>query len=190
MRKTLLRMGHFMSRQRDILRDKRDIFKNQDVPPAGHLCVSPFRGDTMSRWHPGARQKCPAVPVGVLAIALLLTLAGVAPTHAAPPPSGSDDAQLLAPFADWLRDQHDLATGIACCSLADCRAVAWRTAGSEVEVLVSSGKFPEGPDAWLQVPQTVIQRGAQNPTGLAVVCWSRYRAVNNGFYCVWLPEMS
>lgn len=91
--------------------------------------------------------------------ALGLALAIAVPALAAPPP---DADPTLAP---WFRGLRVPGTGTSCCSMADCRPAELRVVDGHYEVLIE-GK-------WLPVPQDLILPDQQNPTGRAVVCWTR-----------------
>ncbi len=82
--------------------------------------------------------------------------------RAAPP------ADLIAPdpeIAAWYKSLRQPGTALPCCSVADCRTVAYRrTASGGYEALV------EG--TWHTVPQTMVMRHTANPVGKAVACYT------------------
>jgi len=94
-----------------------------------------------------------------------LILLASPPSRAAPPP---DADPALAPWFNSLK-QPD--SGISCCSIADCRPVDYRVVGNHYEAYI------EG--QWLPVPPEKVLTRADNPTGRAVVCWTRV----NGILC-------
>lgn len=100
-----------------------------------------------------------------LAVAVWL-FAGVA--QAAPPAEGSEDWNILAPHADWVRR---LRLGIAsCCDLADGRPVDARTRGDRWQVRWRPGQLEGAPTGWTDVPPAVLLRVA-NPTGFPIAFW-------------------
>ncbi len=107
-----------------------------------------------------------------LALLAAILLAGLALTHparAAPPPVGSDDWNIMHPYAEWVTTQHDR-RGYWCCDIGDGRPVEARIAsdGNHWEVHITKTHFPEEPDHWLVVPDGKITNGG-NPTGTPIV---------------------
>ncbi len=86
-----------------------------------------------------------------------------APLHAAPPPD-ADPAQ-----APWFNSLRQPGSGISCCSIADCRPVDYRTVGDHYEAYI------EG--EWRAVPPDKVLTRADNPTGRAVVCWTKLSGI-------------
>lgn len=135
------------------------------IPQTGH----PFR----QRWiiggwpHLGRLRRC----VTNLVVAGSFGL-GVA--LAAPPPPGSEDAALMAGFADWITTQRS-AEGLWCCDLSDGRPLfegEWQTTGDRYRVFISRRHWPDAPEpgVWLDVsPERVT---AASPLGLPVAWWS------------------
>lgn len=117
-------------------------------------------------------------------LVLALLLAWPAPAHAAAPPPGSPQADMLAPYGDWVRGLRNPASGVGCCSLSDCRAVEYRIAagGAGYDAFLDAAIFPGAPGAWRPVPPEVVLRTA-NPTGSAVACWAAWRKESAGFFC-------
>lgn len=100
-----------------------------------------------------------------LALALLLASAGLA--DAAPPPVGSEDYRLMAPFKDWITSQHS-ERGISCCSLADGRPVDARIEGDHWIAHVTPEHFPGEIDHWVDIPEDkIVHEG--NPMGVPVL---------------------
>ena len=87
--------------------------------------------------------------------------------HAAPPPEGSEDWQLLMPYKEWVISQHDT-LGRWCCDIGDGRPVEARISDDHWEVHVTPKHFPDEPDRWLVVPDEQIIRNA-NPTGTPIL---------------------
>jgi hypothetical protein len=91
----------------------------------------------------------------MLGAVLALLAAGLA--FAAPPPDASGR------WENWFRGLVAPDTSIACCTIADCRAVRARPMAGGWEVLMAG--------QWMPVPgEKVLNR--QNPTGHAVLCYS------------------
>jgi hypothetical protein len=88
--------------------------------------------------------------------ALMLT----ANSAAARPPPDADP--MLAP---WFEDLRQPDTGQSCCSIADCRPADYRIVEDHYEAFVD--------DQWMAVPSDKVLRRLDNPTGRAVVCWTR-----------------
>jgi hypothetical protein len=146
-----------------------------------------LRAELLDWENPGA--KC---MLRFLALSVFLFLA--TPVLAASPPAGSEDYDQLMPYADWISGRTGNNGGL-CCSISDCRVVKWRMSGASYEAYVAKKddrgfvKFPDAPDAWISVPPEVIKR-ENNPTGWAIACWSAYRAMDDGFYCFFLPNLT
>ncbi len=82
----------------------------------------------------------------------------------AQPPSNADPR--LAP---WFRSLLQPGTEISCCSLSDCHETDYRVTADHYEALIT-GK-------WVIVPPNKILQRTDNPTGRAVVCWTRERGI-------------
>jgi hypothetical protein len=95
--------------------------------------------------------------------ALLGGLLSAAPLRAAPPPD-ADPA-----MAPWFNSLRQPGSGISCCSIADCRPVDYRTVGDHYEAYI------EG--EWRPVPPDKVLTRADNPTGRAVVCWTKLSGI-------------
>ncbi len=100
-----------------------------------------------------------------LAVAASFVLAS--PAHAAPPPVGSDDWQIMHPYAEWVTTQHDR-RGYWCCDIGDGRPVEARIVDDHWEVHITKTHFPDEPEHWLIVPEGKITAGG-NPTGTPIV---------------------
>lgn len=101
---------------------------------------------------------------------LMLALASCKPlpADAAPPPVGSEDWEIMAPHADWIRWlQRD---GVLCCTMADGRPVEARTRGDGWQIRFRPGQLAGAPTEWPDVPPAVVMRGA-NPIGVAIAFW-------------------
>lgn len=111
-------------------------------------------------------------------VAMALTLTVLAGTALADPPPGADMS--LAPWFHSLRipeaAEHG---GLTCCSPADCRPVRYRAAGDHYEAFIDTKTFPDdgqaghgmAPNEWVAVPDEVILKRYDNPTGEGVACW-------------------
>ncbi len=93
------------------------------------------------------------------AVCLLALFTVAAPSRAAPP---ADADPTLAP---WFNSLRQPGSGISCCSIADCGPVDYRTVADHYEA------FIEG--EWRVVPPDKVLKRADNPTGRAVVCWTK-----------------
>jgi hypothetical protein len=89
----------------------------------------------------------------------------VSEARAAPPP---DTDPSLAP---WFHSLEQPGSGLSCCSIADCRPADYRIVSGHYEVYI------EG--AWMAVPPDRVLTRTDNPTGRAVVCWTKI----NGIMC-------
>jgi hypothetical protein len=101
----------------------------------------------------------------VAGCAAVVSLAAAA--SAAPPPGTNTSS----PEAGWYRSLAQPTTGYGCCSIADCRPVPFETKSGHYSAFIGKAQFPQGDDAWHDVPDTVVIRDKPNPTGEAVACW-------------------
>lgn len=88
--------------------------------------------------------------------------------QAAPPPNA--DPALGA----WFRGLANPTTKMGCCSIADCRPIAYRIVGDHYEIKPATTDFTNLPaallDRWWPVPATAILQNQSNPTGTAIAC--------------------
>jgi hypothetical protein len=103
----------------------------------------------------------------MVALGGLLLFGRAAPAQAAPPPVGSEDWKVMAPFAEWVRSQHDRG-GYWCCDIGDGRPVEARIAGDHWEAHITPEHWPGQTDHWVVVPDDRITRGG-NPTGTPIL---------------------
>ena len=93
---------------------------------------------------------------------------------AAPP----DADPALAPFFKNLTKPNSIER---CCDISDCRIVPMKTVGNIYYVWIAKGNnmqsFIDGVDGWVEVPNNAIIRDKTNPTGGAVVCWTKHRGI-------------
>jgi len=90
--------------------------------------------------------------------------------NAAPPPVGTEDYNIMMPYAAWVVQQKTQ-SGLSCCDIADGRPVNIRSTAHGWEAYISKTKFgSSAPDAWLPIPDSAILHVA-NPTGVAVAWW-------------------
>jgi hypothetical protein len=103
--------------------------------------------------------------------ALSLVLAALATgATAAPPPVGSEDYQLTAPYSDWFRTLRNV-EGELCCTLSDCRPVQARvTQDGHWEFLADPKHFTNGDNSWVRVPDDRVLR-RPNPVGQPIACY-------------------
>lgn len=116
------------------------------------------------RFREAARRRGVYVKIGT-AILALAVLAG--PARAAPPPVGSDDWNVMHPYADWVTTQHDEA-GRWCCNIADGRPVDAETRGNAWWAHITPEHFPGERDRWAEVPDNKVLHQA-NPTGSPIL---------------------
>jgi hypothetical protein len=96
-----------------------------------------------------------AARAGLVAVLLGLAVPGA---RAAPPPVGSEDWQIMAPFSGWIRGlQHE---GVVCCTMADGRPVQARSQGDRWQVKWRPGQLEGAPTDWVE-----------NPTGMPIAFW-------------------
>ena len=78
------------------------------------------------------------------------------PAFAAPPPGTDMDS----PIARWFQVLKQPETGYLCCSIADCRPVAYRTVGNHFQAFIDRKSFgPRAPDDWRDVRLVRFARG-------------------------------
>jgi hypothetical protein len=94
---------------------------------------------------------------------LVGSLMTATPLRAAPPP---DADPTMAP---WFNSLRQPGSGISCCSIADCRPVDYRTVGDHYEAFIDG--------EWRAVPPEKVITRADNPTGRAVVCWTKLSGI-------------
>jgi hypothetical protein len=91
-----------------------------------------------------------------------------APVLAAPPSGSGIDS----PVSRWFQLLKQPETGYLCCSISDCRPVAYRTVGNHFQAFIDRKSFgPRAPDDWRDVPPTAVLHRHDNPTGEAVACF-------------------
>ena len=97
-------------------------------------------------------------------------LAAAAPALAAPPPVGSEDYELTAPYGDWFRSLRN-AEGALCCTLSDCRPVQARVSNDgHWEFFADPKHFANADASWVRVPDDRVLR-RPNPVGQPVACY-------------------
>lgn len=94
-----------------------------------------------------------------------ISLAGVAFVCLAGSAEGRPPANPDPSFSAWFQSLDDPETTLPCCDEADCRPVEDRIATDHYEVLISG--------AWTAVPDGKIIRRHDNPTGRAILCYSK-----------------
>jgi hypothetical protein len=78
------------------------------------------------------------------------------------------------PWADWYNSlKIPGAAYTSCCGEQhDCGPTVTRIDRGMLEAYIDTRTFgPTAPNDWVRVPESVILRGHQNPTGEAVACW-------------------
>jgi len=117
-----------------------------------------------------------------LFLTALIVTAFAAPSRAAPPPPGSEEAQQLKGFAQWFGAQKG-AWGF-CCSVADGRIVDVRIHGGHYEVRFLHPETIEAAirpvaGTYYRVRDDVVLH-VPNPTGRPVAWWSEREMFDNG----------
>ena len=91
-----------------------------------------------------------------------------APVLAAPPPGADTDS----PVGRWFQLLKQPETGYPCCSMSDCRPVAYRIVGDHFQAFIDHESFGNrAPDDWRDVPPTAVLHHHDNPIGDAVACF-------------------
>ena len=90
---------------------------------------------------------------------LLVLLLAVAPAFAEPPPG----VDLDSPVAQWFRTLKD-ENNRSCCGIGDCRAVVAKEEGGHWSAMLG--------DTFVPVPDSIVQRRDDNPTGHSILCAS------------------
>lgn len=99
-----------------------------------------------------------------------LVLAVVASTAvAAPPPVGSEDWEIMAPHAEWVRGLRSI-YNVPCCDSSDCRPVEARATNNGWQVRWRPGQLEGAPIEWTDVPEEAVL-ARENPVGVPVACW-------------------
>ena len=110
-----------------------------------------------------------------LLIALIVAAAlSPPPAGAAPPPPGSEDYELLHPFADFIGRVRNTKRQL-CCNIADGTVVDDREVDGRAQIRFRAfDRFPDAPRGWIDVPEdaAVVER---NDTGLPVAWWFQGR---------------
>ncbi len=102
--------------------------------------------------------------------ALLIAAPVTDRASAAPPPPGSEDFQVTAPYSDWFRALRNV-EGTLCCTLADCRPVDARiSADGHWDFLADPKHFTGGDNTWIKVPDNRVLR-KPNPVGQPIACY-------------------
>lgn len=110
-----------------------------------------------------------SVWVTILIIAMFLAayILAVNLSHAEPPPGAHDPV-----LGKWFQSLQQPGTGWMCCSISDCRNVTTRIRGGHIEAFVDRKSFgAAAPDDWVVVPENVMIRGKENPTGEPTLCF-------------------
>ncbi len=84
------------------------------------------------------------------------------------------------PNAGWYNSltRPDIPGSSCCQEQRDCKEVPWRTGADGYEALAD--------DEWVKVPDNKVLHNKDNPTGMAVLCYSRYDhngATTTTIYC-------
>ncbi len=121
-------------------------------------------------------------PFAAVRVAVTAAVFIACSTAFAAPPDGTNPNSAES---KWYRGLAQPKTGYGCCSIADCRPVPFQAQEGHFVAYIARGKFPNGDDAWHDVPDSVVIRDQPNPTGEAVACWYA-----NQVRCFVLPSMT
>jgi hypothetical protein len=102
--------------------------------------------------------------VAVVSRLTLTILFWLTPAYAEPPPNADPS---LSP---WFTSLRAPSTGVSCCSISDCRTVITHEKDGKLWAFIGSA-FVNAPNAWVEIPESVMIRGRENPTGEPVVCY-------------------
>jgi hypothetical protein len=113
------------------------------------------------------------------AVAFALVLLVPLAAKAAPPESGADPS-----LAEYFRSLRHPRSKNGCCDLSDCRQVQYRihsdARGTRYQAYIKrtpDGQpetlhdFRKGTNQWEDVPEEVVLRRRENPTGEGIACW-------------------
>ena len=111
-----------------------------------------------------------------LAVVVALTLGLSLPAWDNPPPPGSEAAEIMAPFAEWIHDLHN--GSVWCCDVSDARPVEVRRHDGHWQVrFITPAELPApAPVGWQDVPDAAVVRDGDgrpvvSPVGLSVAWW-------------------
>ena len=96
----------------------------------------------------------------VMAVCYGLITAGFPHIAAADPPP---DITPNPALGDWFKSLRQPITQIACCSISDCRIVAYKVHDGHFEIVINDWKYV--------VPNDIVLHKSTNPTGEAVACY-------------------
>jgi hypothetical protein len=106
----------------------------------------------------------------MIRIIVLVALFATSTAQAAPPPAGSEDALIMAPYKKWIERQNNT-DGRWCCDWSDGRPVDAEICGDQWWAHVTPSHWPGAPDQWIEVPADKVLH-TQNPVGQAIL-WLR-----------------
>jgi hypothetical protein len=101
------------------------------------------------------------VVFGIYFVIMVLLGALLAVQVLAAPPPGTD---MNSPTSRWFQSLVDPSTGASCCSESDCRPAEERQTATGWQAKTTTGE-------WVDVPPEKILIRADNPLGVAVLCW-------------------
>ena len=102
----------------------------------------------------------------MMRVAILLASGLFAVPARADPPENADPA-----YAEWFRDLKTPDGLSGCCSISDCRPVAYRITDGSYEAFLDRESFPFlDQEKWTKVPRTSIVQRQDNPLGKPVAC--------------------
>jgi hypothetical protein len=95
---------------------------------------------------------------------------------AKPPPIGSEDWEIMAPFVEWVQKQN-APDGHWCCDVSDGRPVESRMHNGHWQIYITEEKFARSTTGWADVPDSAILHQG-NPVGVAIA-W----VIGDHIYC-------
>lgn len=93
-----------------------------------------------------------------------------------------------SPLNNWYKSLKQNDSNLSCCDISDCGPYTSKIVDDHYEILIE--------DRWVRVPDNVILKDKDNPTGEAVACFKVLRAYpgdpNTGisWYCFVPPILS
>lgn len=99
-----------------------------------------------------------------------------------PPEPGSEQANEMAPYSDWIRGLRSPLSGTPCCDASDCRTVVYRIKDGHYEAFISRENWTDAPDTWIAVPDDVVLP-PQKRGPIAIACWAKWHWPSSGFFC-------
>ena len=114
--------------------------------------------------------------IRLIAILLATLTLDAQRAYSAPPPVGSEAAEIMQPYAEWIHDLHNGPTW--CCDVSDARPVEVRRHDGHWQVrFITPAELPTpAPVGWQDVPDAAVVRDSDgrpvaSPVGLSIAWW-------------------